>query len=95
MSSQGSSSVRVALGDAFGPISGDPLSRDVSTPSASSSDPTLEVIFRLVDRGAAKPEQEAVSTSGRLDDAEEEIAVSYGDLESSITLEECTRITQE
>ena len=36
-----------------------------------------------------------MSTSGRLDDVEEETAVSCGDLESSITREECTRIVQE
>ena len=36
-----------------------------------------------------------MSTSSCQDDVEEETAVSYGDLESSITSEECTRIAQE
>ena len=89
MSIQGSSSVRVASGTAFGPMSGDPLSRDVSTPSASSTEPAPEVASYPVDRGAAEPKQEAVSTSGRQGDVEKEIAVSCGDLESSITSEEC------
>ena len=80
MSSQGSSSIRAASGATFGPISGDPLSRDVSTPSASSADPVPEVASFLVDRGAAEPEQKTVSTSGHLDDVKEEIAVSCGDL---------------
>ena len=95
MSSQGSSSARVASGAAFGPMSGDPLSREVSKPSVSSIDPAPEVTSRPIDRGAAEPEQEAVSTFGRLDDVEEETTVSYGDLESSIKWEECTRIAQE
>ena len=95
MSSQGSSSIRAASGAAFGPISGDLLSRDVSTPNASSSDPAPEVVFCPVDRAAAEPEQEAVSISGLLDNVEEEITVSCGDLESSITQEEYTRISQE
>ena len=76
-------------------MSGDPLSRDVSTPSASSTDPAQEVASRPVDRGAAEPKQEVVSTSSRLDDVEEETTVSCGDLESSITQEECTHIAQE
>ena len=95
MSSQGSSSVRAASGAAFGPMSGDPLSKDISTPNASSTDLAPKVAFCPVDRGAMEPEQEAVSTSGRLDDVEEEITVSCGDLESSITSEECTRIARE
>ena len=64
MSSQGSSSVRAASGTVFRPISGDPLSRDVSTPNASSTEPAPEVASRPVDKGAVEPEQEAVSTSG-------------------------------
>ena len=65
MSSQGSSSVRAASWAAFRPISGDPLSRDVSTPSASSTEPVPKVTSLLVDRRAAEPEQEAVAISGR------------------------------
>ena len=84
MSSQGSSSIRFASGATFGPMSGDPLSRDVSTPSASSTEPAPEVASRPVDRGATEPEQEAVSTLGHLDDLEEETTISCGNLESSI-----------
>ena len=65
MSSQGSNSVRATSGATFGPISGDPLSRDVSMPSASSTETAPEVAFRPIDKGATEPEQEAVSTSGR------------------------------
>ena len=36
-----------------------------------------------------------MSTSGHLDDVEEETTVSCGDLESSITQEECTQIAHE
>ena len=85
MYSQGISSIRAASGPAFGPMSGDPLSRDVSTPGASSTDPAPEVASRPVDRGAVELEQEAVSTLSRLDEVEEETVVSCGDLESSIT----------
>ena len=95
MSSQGSSSTRAASGATFGPMSGDPLPREVSTPSASSIDPASEVTSRLIDREVAEPEQEVVSTSGRLDDVEKETALSSGDLKSSITREECTWIAQE
>ena len=95
MSSQESSSVRTVSGTAFRPMSGDPLSRDVSTPSASSTESAPEVAPHLVDRGAAEPEQEAVSTSGRHGDGEEKVAVSYDDLQSSITPKKCTPMTQE
>ena len=43
MSSQGSSSARAVSGTTFGPMSGDPLFRDVSTPSASSAESAPEV----------------------------------------------------
>ena len=95
MSSQGSSSVRATSGIAFGPMSGDPLSRDVSMPSASSTEPAHEIASRPVDRRAAEPEKEVVSTSGRQGDEEQQVVVSCGDLQSSITSEECTRITRE
>ena len=71
------------------------MSRDVSTPSASSTNPTPKVASRPADWGAVELEQEVVSTSGHLDNVEDETAVSYGDLESSITREECTQIAQE
>ena len=95
MSSQGSNSTRAVSGTAFGPMSGDPLSRDVSTPSASSTESAPEVASRPADKEAMEPEQEVVSTSGRhVDDETEEVTVSCGDLESLITSEECTWITQ-
>ena len=64
MSSQGSSSIRATLGTAFSPISGDPLSRDISMPSASPIESAHEVASYPVDRGLAEPGQEAMSTSG-------------------------------
>ena len=77
MSSQGSSSARAVSGTAFGPMSGDPLSRDVSTPSASSTESAPEVALRRADGEAVVLEQEAVSTSGRqVDDEADEVAVS-------------------
>ena len=84
MSSQGSSSVRVFSGAAFLPMSGDPLSREVSEPSTSSTEsasevtsrpvvrgavePAPEVASRPEDRGAMEPAQEAASILGRQDD---------------------------
>ena len=95
MSSQGSSSTRAVSRTVFGPMSGDPLSKDVFRPNASFTESAPEVDSRPVDREAAEPEQEAVSTSGRqVNDGVEEVAVSCGDLESLITSEECTRIAQ-
>ena len=93
MSSQGSNSTRAVSGTAFGPMSGDPLSRDVFTPSASSIEFAPEVALYPMGMEAAEPEQEAVSTSGRqVDDKAVEVAVSCGDLVSLNTSEECTRI---
>ena len=83
------------MGTAFGPMSGDPLSRDAFMPSASSIESALEVASSPADRGAAEPEQEAVSTSGRQGDEEDEVAVSCGDLQSSITSKECTQIMRD
>ena len=56
MSSQGSSRVLAASGAAFGPMSGNPLSRDLPMPNTSSTDPALEVASHAIDRGAAEPE---------------------------------------
>ena len=95
MFSQGSSSVKATSGTAFGPMLGNPLSRDVSSPSASSTELAPEVASRHVDRGATEPEHEAMSTLGRQGDVEDEIAVSCGDLKSSIIPEECIQITWE
>ena len=95
MSSQGTNSVRVISRTAFGPMSGDPLSRDVSTPNASFTESAPEVASRRTAREAAEPEQEAISTSGRqVDDEAEEVAVSCGDLVSQITSEECMKIAR-
>ena len=55
MSSQGTSSVRAISGAVFGPMSGDPLSRDVSTPSASSTKIVPEVASCPADREAVEP----------------------------------------
>ena len=95
MFNQGSSSARVVFRTVFGPLSGDPLSRDVSTPSASSTKSAPEVASLPWDREVAEPEQEVVSTLGhQVDDKVEEVAVSCGDLESFITSDECTRIVR-
>ena len=56
MSSQGSSSVKAISGTTFRPMSGDPLSRDVSTPNTSSIESAFEFAFHPVDRGAAELE---------------------------------------
>ena len=95
MSSQGSSSAKAVSGAVLGPMSVDPMSRDVSTPSVSHTESAPEVTSHPSNREAAEPEQEVVSTSGRqVDDEAEEVAVSCGNLESLITSEECTRITR-
>ena len=95
MSSQGSSSARAVSRTVFGPMLGDPLSRDVSTPSASPIESAPKVASRPADRKAAEPEQEAASTSGRqVDDEAEEVAVNCGNLESLITSKECTLIAR-
>ena len=76
-------------------MSGDPLSRDASTPSASSTESVLKVASQRADEEAAKPEREAVSTSGRqVDDEAEKVVVSYGYLVSQVTSEECTQIAR-
>ena len=61
--------------------------------SASSTETALKVTSHPVAKGVIELEQKAVSTLGRQGDTEEEIAVSRGGLESSITSEDCTRIT--
>ena len=94
MSSKGSSSVRAISGIAFAPMSGNPLSREVSVPSTSSTESALKVAFRPVDSGAMEPAQEVVSTSGCQSEEEvEEIMVNCGDVQSLITPEDCTWIS--
>ena len=96
MSSQGSSSVSVFSKTAFAPMLGDPLSKEVSEPSTSSTASAPEVASCLVDRRDMELAQEAASISGRQgDDEEEQVAVSYGDLQYLITPEDYTQITQE
>ena len=81
MSSQGSSRVRTISEAVFVPMLGDPLSREVSMPSASSNDSTPEVVSRPVDKGAMEPARETVSTSGRQSEEEkDDVAVSCRDL---------------
>ena len=55
MSSQGTSSTRAVSGTAFGPMSGDPLSKDVSIHSTSHTKSAPEVASRPTDRKAAEP----------------------------------------
>ena len=78
MSSQGSSNVRICSGAAFAPMSNDPLSREVSTPSASSTESAPEVASHPVDRWVAEPVYETTSTSGHFSEEkeEDEVAVS-------------------
>ena len=81
MSSQGSSSVRTISGTAFEPMSGDPLSQEVSTPSASSTESVPEVASRPMDKRAMELARETVSTFGRPDEEENEgVAVNCEDL---------------
>ena len=61
MSSQGSSSVRVFSRATFVPMSGDPLSREVSEPSTSSIESVLEVASRPAVREAMEPAPEVAS----------------------------------
>ena len=96
MSSQGSSSVRVFSGTAFTPMLVDPLSREISEPSTSSTEFAPKVASHPVDRGAIEPTLEAASVLDcQCYEKVEEVAVSCGDLQSLITPEDCTRITQE
>ena len=81
MYSQGSNSVRTISRAAFAPMSGDPLSQEVSTPSASSTKSVYEVASRPVDKRAMKPVHETVSTSSHPDEEEDEdMTVSCEDL---------------
>ena len=96
MSSQGSSSIRTILGAAFTPMSGDPLSHKVSTPSASSTEFVPEVASCLVDKRAMELMREMASTSGHhCKEEKEEVVVSYEDLRSSLTPGDCTQIARQ
>ena len=81
MSSQWSSRVRICSGAAFAPMSGDPLSREVSTTSASSTESTPEVFSRPTGRRVTESVRETATTLGHLREKEEdEVVVSYEDL---------------
>ena len=96
MSSQGSSSVRTIPGTAFVPKLGDPLSREVSKPSISSTESAPEVASRPVAKGSLEPSQKAVSTSGHQSEEDaEEVMVNCGNLQSLIMPEDCTWISLE
>ena len=63
-------------------MSGDPQTREVSAPTASYTESTLEVTSRPGNRRAAESVSEAASTLGRFSEEEEEdeVAVSCEDL---------------
>ena len=69
-------------------MAGEPLSQEVSTHSALSMDSVLEVASRLADERG--PTREPTSTSGRINEEEEEdeIAVSNEDLQSTLSAED-------
>ena len=86
MSSQGSSNVTICLGVAFPPMLGDPLSREVSMPSTSSTESAYEIASCPVGRRVMELVHEMVTTLGCLGEEEEdEVAVNYEDLQSSVT----------
>ena len=94
MSSHGSRSARIVSRTAFRPMSGNPLSKDMFTPSASSTESAPEVVSRRTNKRPLSL-RGAVSTSRRqVDDEVDEVAVSCGDLVSQITSEECMRIVR-
>ena len=77
-------------------MSSDPLSREVSAPSTSSTESAPEVSSHPVARGAMEFVHEAMSTPGcQREEEVEEIAVSCGDLQSLIMPEDCTQISWE
>ena len=97
MSSQGNNSIRIYSGAAFSPMVSDPLSREVSMPSASSIKSTPEVTSRPANRRATEPVHETTSTSGYFSEEEEEdeVVVSCEDLQSALTVEDSVRIARQ
>ena len=91
MSSQWSNSVRVYSRAAFAALAGDSLSREFS----SSMKSTPEVASCAKDEGVTGPAREPTSTSGRINEEEEEdkVAVSCEDLQSMLSAEDSVRIT--
>ena len=94
MSSQWSSSVRVFSRAAFAAFAGDPLSKEVSTPSISFTEFEPEVASRPADEGVTGPVHELASTLGRVSEEEEEdeVVVSCANLRSMIIGEDSVRI---
>ena len=89
MSSQESSSVRIYSGVAFAAMGGDSISREVSMPSAFSTESSLEVASCPTDKGVTGSAREAASTLGRFSEKEEDdVVVSYEDLQSALTVED-------
>ena len=81
MSSQGSSSIRICSGATFVPMLGDPLSGEVSMPSASYTEFAPEVASCPAGRRVTEPVHEMETTSSCLNEEEEdEVMVSYEDL---------------
>ena len=91
MSSQGSSSAEIYSVATFAAMAGDPLSKEVSTPSILFTEFILEVSSRSVDEGVTGPTSELASTSGSVSE-EEEVAVSYADLQSMLSMEDSVRM---
>ena len=77
-------------------MSSDLLFREVSTPSASSTESTPEVAWHPVNIRATEPVREMTSTLGRFneEEEEEEVLVSCEDLQSALTVEESVRIAR-
>ena len=94
MSSQGNNSVRVYSRATFATLAGDPLSREVSTPSVSSAEFAPDVASCPVDKGIAGPVRDPASTSGRINEEEkdDEVAVNYEDFQSMLFVEDLIRI---
>ena len=90
MSSQGSNSVRVYSGAAFVAMASDPLSREVSMPSASSMESIPEVTSCPANKGDTRPAHETTSTSSHFSEEkeEDEVAVSCEDLQFVLTVED-------
>ena len=97
MSSQGSSSVRIFSRAAFAPLVGDPLSRDVSTPNASSTESAPEVASRPANKRAIEPVRETTSASGRIreEEEEDEVVVCCKDLQFTLTVEDYVQIARQ
>ena len=84
------------MGAAFAPMSGDPLFREVSTPSTSFTESAPEVASRPTGRRVTELVREIMTTLGRLGEEEEdEVAVSCEDLQSLLTTEDCVWIARQ